>query len=274
MTNSYVDILYITHNRPRYTKKSLPALLRACDDKTRVWIWHNGSDSETQSIVESYLKDPHIYRYQYSRENVGLSQPQNWIWSHSDAWLIGKVDDDILVTREFILTLKEYHHINPRFGVLSAWNYGPDDFDPTLAQKKIIRFGHKDLLQHSWVGGGSYLMKRQCVRSAGLLPEGASFPKYCTKLAWRGWINGWPVPLVLADHMDDPCSPEFPYSCDEEFVAASSLTVKKNNIHTIAEWRRLIQEAALYVQSGRRVPGRLYLLRSFPARIARIMCGY
>ena len=54
------DVLYVTHCRAAYTRKSLPGLLKAVEGRGRVWIWHNGKQEylgyfyEEEAAVKAY----------------------------------------------------------------------------------------------------------------------------------------------------------------------------------------------------------------------------
>jgi len=52
-----IDVLMITHRRPRYTAFSVKHLLETCDDTMRVRIWHNGNHERTLAVVEPFLFD-------------------------------------------------------------------------------------------------------------------------------------------------------------------------------------------------------------------------
>ncbi len=263
------DILMVTYNRPQYTRLSLPRLLATCNQSMRVWVWHNGNDPETLEFVQSMRAHPCLYRLQHSLENVPLRVATNWFWSSATGELVGKVDDDCLVPDGWADTLRRAHGDVKRFGAIGCWGFfRPEDFDPVLAAHKIREFpaGHR-LLQHPWVGGSSYLMKRRCIDVQGLLRFEESFPEYCMRLAWSGWINGLYYPLILVDHMDDPRSPHTLLRTDADMQRYAPLTAVKNHIVSVREWQKSIEDTARYVQSSRPEPCRLFWLRGWPYRL-------
>lgn len=256
------DILMITYNRAAYTKRSLQRLLDTAPDYARIWVWHNGGDTETLEIVKSFLGHPRLHKFHHSEENVRLVPPTNWLWNNASGYLIGKVDDDFLVPDQWIEKLHGAHVENSRFGVISAWQSYPEDFDENVARKKIRSFkGGHQLLQNAWVAGTCYLMKRECVLGLGQLHDGESFPKYCTELAWKGWVNGYYFPLLYGDHMDDPRSPYTMMVDDQAMSHYAPLTAKKNGVTTRQEFIDLIVDAARSLQTTRRTPGRFFQLR-------------
>ena len=45
----------VTHNRPGYARAALERLLSTCDDRMRVWVWHNGTHAKTLELVRTYV---------------------------------------------------------------------------------------------------------------------------------------------------------------------------------------------------------------------------
>ncbi len=249
----------ITHDRPEYTKKSLEALLQnsVC---SRVWVWHNGDDPVTLSVVKSYDSHPRFYRFFHSHDNVGLTAPTNWLWQESEGSLLGKVDDDCIVPNAWDMALGRAHADASVFGVISCWHFRPEDFLPALAKRKIRLFpgGHK-LLVNPFVGGSGYLMKRSCFRLAGSLRDDESFTTYCLRVRIAGWVNGWYYPFIFQEHMDDPRSPYTRLRTDEDVRSRPSLTAQNRGVTTLSGWLDEVKGDARRVQSNRSELWRLRL---------------
>ncbi len=248
-----IDILMITYNRPGYTRLSLARLLESCDESMRVWLWHNGDHAETLEVVRSLKDHPRVHRFHHSAENVRLRTPTNWLYSESEGSYVSKVDDDCLVPDGWAQKLREAHEAESRFGALGCWLFLPEDFVPELAEKKMATFGggHR-VMQNLWVGGSGYLLKRECVRRAGLIGAKESFTTYCIRLARFGWIHGWYYPFIWQEHMDDPRVPHTGMKCDADVVGSSSLSRGRRGTSTLAAWTaqqgisaRLVQESPL-----------------------------
>lgn len=109
------DVLMITYNSAAHVRVSLPHLLSTCGEHTRVWLWHNGDDDETLSVVQQYADDPRVHRFHHSRENVRLTAPTNWLWSEADGDFVSKVDDDCLPEHGWVERLRSAHEANPDF---------------------------------------------------------------------------------------------------------------------------------------------------------------
>ena len=246
-----VDVLMITYNRAEYTRLSLESLLGSGDESMRVWVWHNGGSNDTLEVVRSFAHHPRLYRLEVSPENVKLREPTNWFWSESDGEFVCKVDDDCLVPKGWAATLSEAHRLNPDFGILACWHFQPEDFDPKLSAFKIRSAnGDYQLLENCWVQGSGYMMKRECVKANGPLRPEETFTEYCIRFALSGWRNGWLMPLIYEDHMDDPRSPNNRYQTDGEFASERPLSAVFRDVDSLAEWEENIRRSARVVQEA------------------------
>jgi hypothetical protein len=252
----------ITYNRPTYVALSLPRLLECADDHTRIWVWHNGNDQETIDTVRSFLNHPRFYRFYQSEENLKLTAPTNWLWSNSDSAYIGKVDDDTLVPDGWTECLRQAHEDVPRFGAIGCWTFPECDYKPDLAAKKLSRYKGHYIIEHPWMAGSGYIMKRNCVLQCGLLVDGESFPQYCVRAAWLGWIHGWYYPLLKAEHMDDPRSSHSMIRTDQDLARCGPLTALKNNALSVNAYTNLIRRTAVSVQQTPKKAGKMFWIRS------------
>jgi GT2 family glycosyltransferase len=243
------DVLMVTYNRPEYTRRSLGRLLETADERTRVWIWHNGDDRETLEVVRSFSNHPRVHRVHHSTENVKLHPPTNWLFTEAEGTYVSKVDDDCLMPDGWIETLRRAHEDEARFGVLGCWRFQDEDFRPRLAARKIREHagGHR-VLVNCWIEGSGYLMKRACIDAEGVLRDGESFTEYCIRLALAGWINGWYYPFLRQDHMDDPRSPNSLLKTQGDFIRFGPLSAVQFGAGTLNGWTDALRRDALYVQ--------------------------
>ncbi len=277
MRDSGVDVLLVTYNRAAYTRLSLPRLLETADENTRVWLWHNGTDEETLSVVRSHSEHPRVYRFHHSVENVKLTEPTNWILREGRAEYFAKVDDDCLVPDQWINTLRRAHEAEPRFGAIGCWHFMEDDFDEAVCRHKIQEFGGgQSIIRHPWIGGSGFLMKRRCVEETGFIdPRHRGITGYFTRAALKGWINGWYLPLLVQEHMDDPRAPNTMLKTDEDMLRCMPLSSSRTGARTVADWDRQLRNSAAELQrlpsnaayyhpwlaAGRRLLGRIGLPR-------------
>jgi glycosyltransferase involved in cell wall biosynthesis len=266
----------ITYNRPQYTRVSLGKLLESTSEKARVWLWHNGEDAETLDVVREY--ESRLHRFHHSKENVGLTEPTNWLFKNADGELLGKVDDDCVVPLDWITKLSRAHQDAPELGVVACWHFQPEDFVSESANRKIKAFagGHR-LMVNPWVGGSGYLMTRACVDQLGLLQPGQSFTTYCIEILQAGWTNGWIYPFLYQDHMDDPRSPRTAIKSDEDLAGCLPLSARANGVRTVEEWTAQLRRSARLVQA---TPidkaywsSRRRMLRRIRGKLRRIVTG-
>lgn len=252
MTAQTIDVLMITHKRPGYTARSLPRLLDSCDERMRVWVWQNGSDAETLAVVRSMLDHPRLHAFHHSPENQLVRTPTNWLFERARGQLLGVVADDCVVSDGWADHLRATHAAGASFGVLACWHFHVTDFDPRRAATKTRVFaGGQRVMVHPWVQGSGVLLKRECVEEMGLLPEtDKGFTAYCIRLANRGWINGWPIPLVPIDHMDDPRSPHTHLRTDADLDRHLPLSARLRGTRTVADWTEHLRTSARIIQSA------------------------
>lgn len=255
-----IDLLMITHARPHYTRLSLPRLLDSCDENTRVWVWHNGMDAETLDVVRANLDHPRLHRFHHSRSNELLREPINWFFDNSDGHLLGFVNDDCLVSEGWVERLSRVHHDVDQLGVIACWHFPLEDFLPDVARQKTRRFeGGHQLMLNPWVQGSGIMLKRQCVDAMGRLPsKDKGFTSYCIRIAAAGWTNGWCVPLVPIDHMDDPRSPNTMLKTDADIERHLPLSAWLRGTRTIESWTAHLRMSARAIQESPIDP-RLYV---------------
>ncbi len=255
-----IDVLMVTHDRPAYTRLSLRRLLDSCDETMRVWVWHNGDDAETLAAVRSMRGDPHFYRFHHSPANQLLRAPINWLFANARGDFLSLVNDDCVVSAGWAQTLRAAHQDVAELGVVACWHFLMEDFLPDLARAKVraLAGGHQ-LMVNPWVQGSGVMLKRACVEQLGPLPtRDRGFTSYCIRLAAAGWINGWYLPLVPIDHMDDPRSPNTRLQTDADLAKHPPLSATLRGARTITQWVDHLRRSARVVQEAPTDP-RLYL---------------
>jgi hypothetical protein len=252
MTAVDADVLMITYERPDYVRRSLPHLLEGCESAgARVWLWHNGNHAETLEIVADYARHPIVSRFHHSPENVRLWEPTQWLWTESRASLVGKVDDDCLPDPGWLRILAGAHADVRELGVVACWRFADEDYRPDLAEQKIrtLAGGHR-ILENLWVQGSGHLVKRRLIDEHGPLRRGQSFTQYCKLLARRGCVNGWYVPFVREEHMDDPRSPHTLLHTDADLQRHMPLSAQRLGITTLDEWAARHRYSAFVAQTA------------------------
>jgi len=201
-TNSTIELVFISHNRLEYTKPALEAVLADANEEFSLTIWDNASTDGTAEYLSSKVDDRRISDIILSKQNVGQIAAVNTIWGRSNAQLLGKLDNDCIVSPGWTKTLARAHGDIPELGVVACWNFFPDEFDYERAKHKIQTFGKHRILRHPWTCGTGFLMKRDTYLRFGPVRE-KSTTRYWLDIALAGYINGFYYPLIYQEHMDD-----------------------------------------------------------------------
>lgn len=247
MSEKTVDILMITYNRAPYTDLALSELISRSKDHARIWVWHNGLDEETLAVVRKYETD--LFRFHHSKENVGLTDPTNWLFENAEGDFVSKVDDDCIVPKDWLPKLKAAFSEEENFGILGCWRFEEEDFLPEHANKKIQEFaGGISVLRNAWVEGSGYLMRRECVDRLGPIRQGETFTDYCINVTRQGWVNGWIYPFLYQEHMDDPRAKHTGLHSDEDLLRRLPLTASRNGVATLDGWTEHLRQSAEGVQ--------------------------
>ncbi len=203
-------IVVVTHNRLEYSKKCIERLLENPTEDFDLYLWDNASKDETAEYLKDGIKDSRIKEVIISKENLGQTGAMNYAWSKTKAELIGKLDNDCLVTPGWTRVLAKAHEDVESLGAVACWHYPFDEFDEEAARKagKIQVFGSHQIVRHPWVCGSGFIMKRKTYQEQGPWKTGCDVGTtyYFCRMALTGKINGWYYPLILQEHMDDPRS--------------------------------------------------------------------
>jgi glycosyltransferase involved in cell wall biosynthesis len=200
-----IDLIFITYNRLEYTRLALNSVLANPSENFSLTIWDNASTDGTVAYLKNQVKDHRIARVVFSRENVGQIAAVNQVWRESKADLLGKLDNDCIVTPGWTRTLARAHADIPELGVVACWHFFPEDFDYQRAKHKIQQIGPHRILRHPWTCGTGLLIKRASYERFGPLTGGAT-TEYWLEMARAGFVNGFYYPLIYQEHMDDPRS--------------------------------------------------------------------
>ncbi|UCG57797.1 MAG: glycosyltransferase [Phycisphaerales bacterium] len=244
-----VDLIFISYNRLEYTKLALASVLADPTEQFNLTIWDNASADGTVEYLKKEVDDPRIADIVCSRENVGQITATNEVWGRSKADLVGKLDNDCLVTPGWTRTLAAAHRDIDNLGVVACWHYFPDDFDYERAKDKIQSFGRHRILRHPWTCGTGLLIKQETFKRLGLIDNEAT-TGYWLKMARAGYVNGFYYPLVLQEHMDDPKSQYTMLKDEQSYQAAKEVTfnINRHGQETLEDrwlWRRKVLDNLL-----------------------------
>jgi glycosyltransferase involved in cell wall biosynthesis len=244
-----VDLVFICYNRLDYTRKALASVLTDPTEGFQLTIWDNASTDGTREFLEKEVRDPRVVRMVFSRKNVGQVRAVNEIWSNSRADLVGKLDNDCIVTPGWTRTLAAAHEDIPELGVIGCWHFFKSDFDYNRARNKIQKFGNHSILRHPWTCGTGILVKRSTYRDFGPMKDSAT-TAYWLSMARSGYINGFYYPLIFQEHMDDPLSIHTHLTDEAGYQAAKAVTfnINRHGQHHLADrlrWRQKVLDNLL-----------------------------
>jgi len=218
------DLVFVTYNRLDYTRRSLASILTDPTEEFSLTIWDNASTDGTVEYLKNEVRDRRIKKIVYSSTNIGQIYAVNSIWSESKADLLGKLDNDCIMTPGWTRILAKAHEDIPNLGMVACFHFFESDFDLKRAQHKIHTFGRHRILRHPWTCGTGFLFKRSVYQGLGPI-DGNATTHYWIKMAQRGYINGFYYPLVFQEHMDDPKSQYCRLKDHAAFEAAKGVTV-------------------------------------------------
>lgn len=247
------SIVFVTYNRLEYTKKTLNALLNE-RDQFDLYIWDNNSQDGTKEFLARDLNDSRIKEIEFYKKNVGPTKALDIFWSRCKTDLIGKVDNDCLVTPGWVKVLSDAHKSIEKLGAVACWHFRIEDFDLNTAYKKIFSYGNYKIFRHPWVCGSGFLMKRKTFLECGRLEIGKNIglTSYFKKMASAGYINGWYYPFILQDHMDDLYS-EHCLTKDTESILKNydgTFTLRNHQIRTKEDKLRRRKEVLQTILEG------------------------
>ncbi len=229
-----IDLLFVSFNRLSYTKPALQSVLADPTEEFSLTIWDNASTDGTPEYLES-VEDPRIVRKVLSRANVHVDGAVDEVVRKSKADLIGILANDFLFPAGWTRVLAQAHADVPELGQISCWHLGPEYFDEARARHKIQTFGRHRILRHPWTDGCG-LVKFKTLCDAGF--EGMGGTAFGKRLALKGYVNGFYVPPLCAEHMDYPWSSRFAFAGRLDEWLKTGGTAASHGIRSMADAKK------------------------------------
>ena len=214
-THPKVSILYITYNRLYYTKQTLPVLLNSSDYPFDIYIVDNGSTDGTIDYLKR-MTHPKINQIIFNKKNKGLVKPTKKFWKETDSELVGKIDNDILVPKNWVENLVSAHIKIPNLGAIGYSHFRIGDYDDKAVENNVISINGINIRQQPWIGGNYIMKKTTILNYQGYKQSRKLFKKrmlygfnvYQELLAKKGFIHGYLCDknknLFTWEHIDDP----------------------------------------------------------------------
>jgi len=238
----HIHLIMLTYNRLDYTRKSLPRLLSDPSEEFSLTIWDNGSTDGTQDFLRK-VTDRRIVDVIFSPTNKGQCYVTDKIWHETSAELVGKVDNDCLVTPGWTKVLAQAHQDIEFLGAVGCWHLSPEEFDYERAKHKIQRFGKHEIFRHAWLDGSAFLVKRRVFEAFRPCRENEYLSKFWLRLSLAGYIHGFYYPLIFQEHMDYPWSKHFAFAGRFEEGLELNATSKRHGIRTVDDekaWHQVV----------------------------------
>jgi glycosyltransferase involved in cell wall biosynthesis len=236
-----IHLVFVTHNRLEYTRLALQSVLADPTEKFALTIWDNASTDGTVEFLQTEVSDPRIVDLVLCQENQGQTTAVNESWARSQADLLGKLDNDCIMTPGWTRTLAQAHADIPELGVVACWHFFAEDFEYERARHKIQTFGRHQIFRHPWTCGTGLLIKRTDFEEFGPIREKAT-TQYWLHMARAGRVNGFYYPLIYQEHMDDPMSIHSKVRTDaglrEQAAVTAGLQMRHfENVRQLCRWR-------------------------------------
>ncbi len=229
-----VDLLLITRDRRRYLERTLANLL-ADRYPFRLYIWDNGSRDGSADLIAG-VKDSRVAERRFARENRGQREPFLWFLDRGENSLAGKIDDDILTPPGWIKRIAGLLSREARFGLLGCWTFLPGDWDEKLARPKIVELAGARVFRNLWIGGAAWLARKGNLLRYLAPPGDYGVPLDQYRMTADGLVNGYPLPLLIARHLDDPRDPGY----REPGTSAPSATATRKRFESPEDYGRWI----------------------------------
>lgn len=238
------SILLISWNRSEYIERVLPHLLADPAD-FRLYLWDNGSDEPVRDLIAT-VKDDRIALRRLNAGNAGQKEPWFWFMENAKGDIAGKLDDDILGDRGWMTRLSHLLVKEPQFGTLGGWIYLPSDWDERRAAHKVRRVGEVDIFQNLWVAGCMMLARTERLRRYSN-PDFVGTPISQYAFHRAGYVNGYPLPLVTGENLDDPRNPACRMNRPGGWDQYAAYTARRIGMTSPEEYGRWIAQDALNV---------------------------
>lgn len=169
-----IPVLFTTFNRLEYTKKSLEILLDSCE---KIIVIDNASTDGTREYLEGIKSDK--FKVIFNTENLGVrGAMQTFFNITKDYKWVGKVDNDTIVPKDWLIRLKKCAEENnldivqAKHAIIKATNKdGWGGFIKHMTQLS------KGVYENNFVGGSGVIIRRSVIREE--LPN-------------TGWVlGGW-----------------------------------------------------------------------------------
>ena len=150
-----------------------------------------------------------------------MVKPTKDFWKESNAELVGKIDNDILVPKNWVEKLIDAHLKIPQLGVCGYCHFREEDYNKVTVSQKVEDINGVFIRRQPWIGG-NYLLKRDTTIQNDYYQQSwkflkkrrfHGFTKYQKTLSDKGLIHGYLCDkkknLFSWEHIDDPRNKDY-----------------------------------------------------------------
>lgn len=200
MNKNLCSITFIVYGRLQYTKMSFESLIENTTYPYELIVVNNNSDKETEEYLWSQRdKIDHLI---FNKKNLGKVNANNIGWRISRGEYIATVENDILLTKNWLTVCIKYLNLFPEIGIISPTNHDLDRFErgkTKIEETDIYVKDNKEcfLIPKIGVIPGTIVAKRKTIETIGLHKTSGklyehSCPDYCNRVKFSGYLAAYP----------------------------------------------------------------------------------
>lgn len=174
---TFISIIMPTYNRAYVIARAIDSVLKQTYSSFEFIIVDDGSDDETQEIVESYRDS----RIQYVRleENRGANYARNIGLNHcSGEWIAFIDSDNVWEPDKLAIQVEKIQELSDEAGIIfgKAYIHHIDSrYSYIMPQKEDVANYTKTMLEKNLIDTNTVLIKKQCFDKVGCFDE--AFPR-------------------------------------------------------------------------------------------------
>jgi glycosyltransferase involved in cell wall biosynthesis len=134
-----VAICIGTYNQGQYIRGSIESALSQTYQIHEIWIADDGSNDETQSIVEQYCRDFPRVHYHRHAENMGPARNLSWVLGRPSTDLVVRLDSDDRLEPEYVEILANLMHQYPQAGYAHCDVWETDGYGNRSRLRQLTR---------------------------------------------------------------------------------------------------------------------------------------
>ena len=162
-----IAMIMLTCDRLKYTRLAVASVLKNDIDFT-LHIVDNGSRETGMRDFLGSIADPRV-NVKFNESNKGITGAVNEFWLGTDADVVGKIDNDIIIHEDGIASLYRYMEL-PQYCIVSGRREGHEFVGNNGEGVQVSEFCGLQGVVSLFVPGGFYLMNHEIIEKYGVVP--------------------------------------------------------------------------------------------------------